>query len=64
MASDKSYMSNVKSCMKSHVTFGDGAQGTTISKGQLNVIGFPALINVLLVEGLTSYLISISQVYD
>lgn len=60
----KSYLSNVKSCVKGHVTFGDDAKGTVVGKGQVNVTSLPALDNVLLVEGLTANLISISKLYD
>ncbi|GAA0185805.1 hypothetical protein LIER_33093 [Lithospermum erythrorhizon] len=47
-----------------HVTFGDGGKGKIIGKEQLNVDGLPHLTDVLLVEGLTMNLISLSQLCD
>ncbi|XP_073304543.1 uncharacterized protein [Primulina huaijiensis] len=43
------------------VTYGGGAKGNIVGKGTLNVEGLPKLHNVLHVDGLTSNLISISQ---
>ncbi|XP_012842820.1 PREDICTED: uncharacterized protein LOC105963014, partial [Erythranthe guttata] len=46
------------------VTFGNGKKGEVLGKGSLNHENLPKLKNVLLVEGLTSNLISISQLCD
>ncbi|KAG9444872.1 hypothetical protein H6P81_016212 [Aristolochia fimbriata] len=46
------------------VTFGDGAKGSVVGKGDLNVQGLPKLKNLLLVDGLKANLISISQLCD
>ncbi|KAG9454485.1 hypothetical protein H6P81_007389 [Aristolochia fimbriata] len=46
------------------VTFEDGAKGSVVGKGDLNVQGLPKLKNVLLVDGLKANLISISQLCD
>ncbi|XP_073017755.1 uncharacterized protein [Primulina eburnea] len=43
------------------VTYGGGAKGKIVGKETLNVEGLPKLHNVLYVEGLSSNLISISQ---
>lgn len=64
MTDNNSYLSNVKSCMKNHVTFGNGAKRNVTNKCQLDVTGFPALHNVLLVKGVTANLISTSQFCD
>ncbi|GAA0151607.1 hypothetical protein LIER_10294 [Lithospermum erythrorhizon] len=46
------------------VTFGGGAKGKITGKGCLSMDGLPELENVLLVDGLTVNLISISQLCD
>ena len=46
------------------VTFGDGVQGNVIDKGNINHSGALNLIDVKLVEGLSTNLISVSQLYD
>jgi hypothetical protein len=48
----------------SYVTFGDGAKGEIKGIGKLECPGAPKLDNILLVKGLTSNLISISQLGD
>ncbi|KAI5401540.1 hypothetical protein KIW84_066132 [Lathyrus oleraceus] len=48
----------------SHVTFGDGAKGEIKGTGKLDCLGVPKLDKVLLVKGLTTNLISISQLCD
>lgn len=64
MIGEKSHLSNVRTCVKGHVTFGDCAKGKVVGKGQLNVTCLPALDYVWLVKGLTANLISISQLCD
>jgi hypothetical protein len=48
----------------SYITFGDGAKGEIKGIGKLECSGTPKLDNILLVKGLNSNLISISQLCD
>ena len=64
MTNEKSFMSNMKLCIKSYVKFRDGGNEIVAGKGQLNFSGLLTLYNVLLVEGLTANLFSISQLCD
>jgi hypothetical protein len=64
MTGVKNYLTNVKAYTTSYVTFGDGAKGQIKGIGSLIANGLPKLENVLLVEGLTANLISISQLCD
>ena len=57
-------MTNLRPCHLEFVTFGDGTKGTMIGSGLLKVLGMPKLENVLLVDGLKTNLINISQLYD
>ncbi|GAA0142952.1 hypothetical protein LIER_03742 [Lithospermum erythrorhizon] len=61
MAGKKAYLTQICSLKGDHVTFGDGGKRKIIGKRKLNVDGLPHLTDVLLVEGLTTNLISISQ---
>ncbi|KAG9458354.1 hypothetical protein H6P81_002862 [Aristolochia fimbriata] len=58
------FLTNLHKENGGQVTFGDGAKGSVVGKGDLNVQGLPKLTNVLLVEGLKANLISISQLCD
>ncbi|WJX55219.1 hypothetical protein P8452_41015 [Trifolium repens] len=64
MTGEEKYLINVRSYKASFVTFGDGAKGEIIGIGDLISHGLPNLEIVLLVKGLTSNLISISQLCD
>ncbi|KAK2404703.1 gag-protease polyprotein [Trifolium repens] len=64
MTGEEKYLINVRSYKASFVTFGDGAKGEIIGIGDLISHGLPNLKNVLLVKGLTTNLISISQLCD
>ncbi|KAI3450426.1 hypothetical protein Pfo_007091 [Paulownia fortunei] len=64
MTSNKKNLSNFQSIEKGCVTFGDGVSGQILGKGTLDVKGLPRLKNVLLIEGLKTNLISISQLCD
>ncbi|XP_057444286.1 uncharacterized protein LOC130736472 [Lotus japonicus] len=64
MTGVKSYLEKMKPHAKSFVTFGDGAKGKIRGIGKLSDTGSPNLDDVLLVEGLTANLISISQLCD
>ncbi|GAA0180970.1 hypothetical protein LIER_30181 [Lithospermum erythrorhizon] len=64
MTGDKSYLSNIETVRNDYVTFGGGEKGRIIGKRSLNVERLPRLDDVLLVEGLTPNLISISQLSD
>ena len=57
-------MTILKPCNLEFVTFGDGAKGTMIGSGLLKVLGMPKLENVLLVDGLKTNIINISQLCD
>ena len=46
------------------MTYGGGTKGRTVGKGNLNLPNFPPLKGVLLVKGLMTNLISISQLCD
>ncbi|GAU46879.1 hypothetical protein TSUD_25960 [Trifolium subterraneum] len=58
------FLMDLKSYSTSFVTFSDGAKGEIRGIGSLANSGFPKLDNVLLVKGLTTNLISISQLCD
>jgi len=58
------FLDTVKSYISSHVAFGDGVEGKILGIGSLVNNGFLKLDNVLLVKGLASNLISISQLCD
>jgi hypothetical protein len=58
------FLKDVKSYKTSFVTFGDGAKGEIVGIGNLINNDLPNLENVLLVKGLTTNLISISQLCD
>ncbi|MCH87868.1 gag-pol polyprotein, partial [Trifolium medium] len=60
----ESYLTKLKTCPTSYVTFGDGAKGEIKGVGKLVNNGLPKLDNVLIVKGLTVNLISISQLCD
>ncbi|GAA0153070.1 hypothetical protein LIER_11393 [Lithospermum erythrorhizon] len=64
MTGNKSHLSNLEEIRGECVTFGGGEKGKITGKGCLNVKGLPKLRNVLLVDGLTVNLISISQLSD
>ncbi|GAA0154676.1 transmembrane signal receptor [Lithospermum erythrorhizon] len=64
MTGKRSNLTDIKELNGSHVTFGGGAKGKITGKGTLKVEGLPNLQDVLLVDGLTVNLISISQLCD
>src|ERR1044072_1267729 len=64
MTGMKNYLVDLKAYDTSYVTFGDGAKGRIRGIGKLVKTGSPSLDDVLLVEGLTANLISISQLCD
>jgi hypothetical protein len=64
MTGEKAYLKEVKNYSNSYVTFGDGPKGKIKGIGNLSGPELPNLDNVLLVEGLTANLISISQLCD
>ncbi|KAI3456997.1 hypothetical protein Pfo_013660 [Paulownia fortunei] len=64
MTSNKSNISNFQSIEKGRVTFGDGVFGQIFGKGTLDIKGLPRLKNILLIEGLKTNLIIISQLCD
>ncbi|KAK2382478.1 gag-protease polyprotein [Trifolium repens] len=64
MTGDKKYLKELRPCSKGSVTFGDGAKGRIKGIGKLRDPILPYLDKVLLVEGLTTNLISISQLCE
>ncbi|KAK2396393.1 gag-protease polyprotein [Trifolium repens] len=64
MTGDKRYLRELKSHLKGSVTFGDGVKGRVIGIGKLAGPNTPCLDDVLLVEGHTANLISISQLCE
>ncbi|GAA0142754.1 hypothetical protein LIER_03582 [Lithospermum erythrorhizon] len=64
MTGNKAYLSKIETIRGDYVTFGGGQKGKIVGKGSLKVEGFPELEEVLLVEGLTTNIISISQLCD
>ncbi|GAA0144459.1 hypothetical protein LIER_35938 [Lithospermum erythrorhizon] len=64
MTGDKSNLSDIKKLSGDFVTFEGGAKGKITGKEILRVDGLPGLKDVLLVDGLTVNLISISQLCD
>ncbi|KAK2362046.1 gag-protease polyprotein [Trifolium repens] len=64
MTGDKKYLKKLRPCSKGSVTFGDGAKGRIKGIGKLRDLSLPYLDKVLLVEGLTTNLISISQLCE
>ncbi|GAA0174620.1 hypothetical protein LIER_41752 [Lithospermum erythrorhizon] len=64
MTKNKSYLSKIEKVRSDYVTFGRGEKDRIVGKGLLSVDGLPKLKDVLLVEGLTTNLISISQLYN
>jgi hypothetical protein len=58
------YLKDVKSYKTKSVIFGDGGKGEILGIGKLINNNLPKLENVLLVEGLTTNLISINQLCD
>ncbi|XP_057444324.1 uncharacterized protein LOC130736517 [Lotus japonicus] len=64
MTGNKEYLENLKEYSSISVTFGDGAKGKIKCIGKLVNSGSPDLNNVLLVKGLATNLIIISQLCD
>jgi hypothetical protein len=64
MTGDRKYLKELRPCSKGSVTFGDGAKGRIKGIGKLRDPSLPYLDKVLLVEGLTTNLISISQLCE
>lgn len=59
-----SYFSELKECSFAHVTFGDGAKGSILAKGNIVKQDLPRLNDIKYVEGLTTKLISVCQLCD
>ncbi|GAA0163499.1 hypothetical protein LIER_43650 [Lithospermum erythrorhizon] len=64
MIGNKSYLIKIEKLKGDCITFRGGAKGKITGKGCLSVDGLPELENVLLADGLTVNLISISQLCD
>ncbi|XP_021812209.1 uncharacterized protein LOC110755345, partial [Prunus avium] len=64
MSGDKSVFSSLSPFDGGTVTFGRGHKSQVVGKGTVCIPGLPELKNVRFVEGLTSNLISVSQLCD
>jgi hypothetical protein len=64
MTGEERFVKDIKSYTSRYVTFGDGAKGQIMGVGKLINNSLPKLDNVLLVKGLKTNLISISQLSD
>lgn len=64
MTGNKDFLTNIKMGSSDRVKFADGVESRVLGSGTLNIPGMPPLKKVLYVEGLTSNLISISQLCD
>ncbi|KAA0035790.1 putative gag-pol polyprotein [Cucumis melo var. makuwa] len=64
MTRNRSFFIELKECASGHVTFGDGAKGRIIAKGNIDRSNLPCLNEVRYVDGLKANLISISQLCD
>ena len=64
MTGGKNFLEDLKAYSSSYLTFCDGAKGKIKGIGKLVRSGSPCLDDVLLVEGLTANMISISQLCD
>ncbi|XP_020415606.1 uncharacterized protein LOC109948093 [Prunus persica] len=64
MSGDKSVFSSLTPFDGGTVTFGGGHKSQVVGKGTVCIPGLPELKNVRFVEGLTSNLISVSQLCD
>jgi hypothetical protein len=58
---EKHLVKDIRSCNKGNVVFGDGSNGRVQGAGDMCNKKSPKLENVLLVKGLVTNLISISQ---
>ncbi|KAA0059924.1 Peptidase aspartic, catalytic [Cucumis melo var. makuwa] len=61
MIGNGSFFSELKECVSGYVTFGDGARGRIIAKGNIDKNNLPCLNDVRYVDGLKANLISVSQ---
>lgn len=64
MTGFKKFLVDIKSYSTSYVTFGDGSKGEIKGVGKLDYPGLPSLDGVLFLKGMTTNLISISQLCD
>lgn len=61
MSGENNYLNQVKPYSNSYVTLGDGVKDKIVGKRKMDYPDLPSLDGVLLVEGLTTNLISISH---
>ena len=64
MTWNKRLLSNILPSSLNFVTFRDGAKGSVLGSGSLNVPGLQKLKDVLLIDRLKANFISISQLCD
>ncbi|KAA0046483.1 gag-pol polyprotein [Cucumis melo var. makuwa] len=64
MTSNRYFFTELEECSSSHVTFGDGAKGKIIAKGNIDKSNLPCLNEVRYVDGLNANLSSVSRLCD
>ncbi|KAA0045248.1 gag-pol polyprotein [Cucumis melo var. makuwa] len=64
MTGNQSFFTELEECASGHVTFGDGAKGKIIAKGNIDKSNLPCLNEVRYVDELEANLMSISQLCD
>ena len=64
MMGDVSKFTTISPKKSGHVTYGDNNKGKIIGVGKIGMNSSTPIENVLLVEGLTNSLLSVSQLYD
>ncbi|KAA0037651.1 gag-pol polyprotein [Cucumis melo var. makuwa] len=64
MTGNRSFFTELEECASGHVTFGDGAKGKIIAKGNIDKSNLPCLNEVRYVDGVKANLISVSQLCD
>ncbi|TYK17892.1 gag-pol polyprotein [Cucumis melo var. makuwa] len=64
MTGNRSFFFELKECTSGHVTFGGGARGRILAKGNIAKNNLPCLYNVRYVDDLKANLISVSQLCD
>lgn len=64
MSWEKNYLKDIKSYSNIYFTFDDGSKGKLIGNWKLDYPSIPCIDDVLLVDGFTTNIMSISQLYD
>ena len=64
MTGNRAFFSELKECASSHVTFGDGARGRIMAKGNIAKNNLSCLNDIRYVDELKANLIMVSQLCD